>query len=623
VFHTPTPPWRRSGNLADPDLLYARKPGQRLRLRFEGSDRHGLRDAPPAPPDSCDVTLDGLGFRNPPGLEAARVVLVGDSFVEGLQVRDDELVSARLAERLGAPVANLGRTGYGPRQELAVLERYAAKFAPRTCVWFFYEGNDLQDLHEYDANQKNLRYILDERRAESGYGRSFVRNGLGFAIRNWLRPDPTRPAEAYTGLFSDRKVGRTPIYFGTGIQHGSGGPEFPRGKSDELKRVRGILADARALCRENGVELVVAFVPAKLRVYRDFCAFAPDSPCVAWPSDDLPGDFRRLVEGLGPDVGFVDLTGPFRASAEAGGLAYLPPATPWCGEGHRRAGAGGGAMADAQGSTPSTPIFPIFSTVRPAQGTVRLPRWTSSNTTQSTTRHRGHHGLRLHCTDSEGRVLCRLKDCSKRNSHSEFRTKYRLFTCAPVTARDVTAARRRRARGREGEDETDGEGGEGEGEDGEGDGEGDEGEGEGGEGEGEGGGEGAELQQRPACEPVVPESRNPEDCDDAASNALIYYIRSGGRRAQWNVAPGWAYNEIDAHVWTAQPFLQSRILPSQPAPPLPPAQPTDEEEEDEGGEEGEEEEDEEEGDEEEGEEDEIGDGDGGGESGDGEDMMEG
>ncbi len=337
VFTAPTPPWQRSGNRPDPDLIYVRRPHQKTRFRYDGAELYGLRGAKPWRRYNCELVTDANGFRNPSDVEQADVVVVGDSFIEGLHVEAEELMTARLAKLLGRSVVNLGRTGYGPQQEWNVLRRFGVPLRPSVCVWAFYEGNDLQDLHEYDANQKNLRYILDERRAESGYGRSFVRNSLGFAIRNWLRPEPTRPAEAHAGLFRDGEGGRTPIYFGTGIQHGTGGPEFPRGKSDELKRVRGILADARALCRENGVELVVAFVPAKLRVYRDFCAFAPDSPCVTWPSDDLPEDFRRLVEGLGPDVGFVDLTGPFRASAEAGGLAYLPDDTHWSEEGHRLA----------------------------------------------------------------------------------------------------------------------------------------------------------------------------------------------------------------------------------------------------------------------------------------------
>ena len=37
VFHTPTPPWKRPGNLPDGALLYVRKPNQWLRAPVPGS----------------------------------------------------------------------------------------------------------------------------------------------------------------------------------------------------------------------------------------------------------------------------------------------------------------------------------------------------------------------------------------------------------------------------------------------------------------------------------------------------------------------------------------------------------------------------------------------------------
>ncbi|AMV38530.1 hypothetical protein [Planctomyces sp. SH-PL62] len=72
VFHTPTPPWRRSGNLPDPDLLYARKPNQRLRLWFQGSDRHGLRDAPPRGPTPATPRSTAWASATPTGSRRRR-----------------------------------------------------------------------------------------------------------------------------------------------------------------------------------------------------------------------------------------------------------------------------------------------------------------------------------------------------------------------------------------------------------------------------------------------------------------------------------------------------------------------------------------------------------------------
>ncbi len=335
VFATPTPPWQRTGNRPDPDLIYVREGHQRTRFRYDGAELYGLRGAKPWQRYNCELALDADGFRNPTDADKADVIVVGDSFIEGLHVEAPELMTARLTEALGQRVVNLGRTGYGPQQERNVLVRHGLDLAPRTCVWAFYEGNDLQDLHEFDANQKNLKWILDDRRSRSFYSRCFLRNSLGFAIRRWLRPDPTRPAEAYAGRFTDRAGDDVTIYFSTGIQHGDGGPELPRGDSAELKRVEAILAEAHALCADRGIELVVAFIPAKFRVYHDLCQFTEDSPCRDWPIDDLPDVLGRAVAAISPEIGYVDLTRPLRDSARAGSLVYLPDDTHWSAQGHQ------------------------------------------------------------------------------------------------------------------------------------------------------------------------------------------------------------------------------------------------------------------------------------------------
>lgn len=325
VFHTPTPPWRRSGNLADPDLLFARKPGSRLTLRFQGSDLHGLRDAP-TDVYACDTTLDALGFRNPAGLDAAEVVLIGDSFVEGLQVADDELVSARLAERIGAPVANLGRTGYGPRQELAVLERYAAGFNPRACVWFFYEGNDLQDLGSYEAQRERVKALRPESFKRAWQARSFSRNAAGWLMRPGGRDGA--PARERAGLLADG----TAVYFSCGVHEGAPEAVAGRARPETTARLRDVFEEAAEASRARGMGLIVAFVPAKFRVYRDLCRFDDSSPCPSWPVDDLPTMVAGVARAAG--VEFLDLTPALKAAAESGPLVYLADDTHWSPEGH-------------------------------------------------------------------------------------------------------------------------------------------------------------------------------------------------------------------------------------------------------------------------------------------------
>lgn len=58
-------------------------------------------------PRAGSFSTDRFGFRNPQGIEQPRVVLLGDSFVAGAGVRDDQTLAAQLGRLLGEPVYSL------------------------------------------------------------------------------------------------------------------------------------------------------------------------------------------------------------------------------------------------------------------------------------------------------------------------------------------------------------------------------------------------------------------------------------------------------------------------------------------------------------------------------------
>lgn len=93
------------------------------------------------------------------------LVLVGDSFVEAIQVPLSEHVSTRLG------AAKLGTSGHGPLQELAALERARARgWRPARVVLVFTAANDLRNS------------LLEDRP---------IRTGLWLA--NWLLAKTCRP----------------------------------------------------------------------------------------------------------------------------------------------------------------------------------------------------------------------------------------------------------------------------------------------------------------------------------------------------------------------------------------------------------------------------------------------
>jgi len=132
--------------------------GTRLRPGFEGWWRKE---------GSAFVEINRHGFRHgdrepekPPG--TLRIAVLGDSFVEALQVPDDQTFCAALECELdecaalgGQPVEvlNFGVSGYGTAQELMMLRHYVWEYSPDIVVLVFFAANDVRnnsrDLEPY------------------------------------------------------------------------------------------------------------------------------------------------------------------------------------------------------------------------------------------------------------------------------------------------------------------------------------------------------------------------------------------------------------------------------------------------------------------------------------------
>ena len=161
-------------------------------------------------------TYDAYGYRNPRTVPRADVVLIGDSYVEGFNANDDEVVARKLEERLGRPVESMGVSGYGTLQNLIVLDKDAPKLDPKVAVFFFFEGNDLYD----DFRIEETWNYWDPDYSSSSLGmakfhtwkqRSFVRNFLGYAMR-WLDPIVPNHAPYAAPIASGPRKGETVLF---------------------------------------------------------------------------------------------------------------------------------------------------------------------------------------------------------------------------------------------------------------------------------------------------------------------------------------------------------------------------------------------------------------------------
>jgi hypothetical protein len=270
-----------------------------------------------------DVTYDHNGFRNMSDLESADMVVIGDSFVEGLTVPNPLLTTSLLAELQGQVVANLGQSAYGPQQELVVLKRYGLPLRPRTVIWMFFEGNDLEDVVTYHTATSTPSSFW-----RAFYLRSFTRNAakevkhIFFPI---AKPDGVKRSAAFQA--SDGK--KLTVYFAYPSPRLSG-PEL-----SALDETGSTIATAYKLSTAQNARFIFVFVPTKYRVFRDYCQFPPESECRTWVVNDLPERLKRTVSSISSDIGYLDLTFRLAENVKDGALPYYPDDDHWSPAGHK------------------------------------------------------------------------------------------------------------------------------------------------------------------------------------------------------------------------------------------------------------------------------------------------
>jgi len=139
------PPVLRSTPVEEAHAIYRSAPrpaitGKRVSSEFEYAFTHsaqGMRGP------------EEFAAMRPPGTKL-RVLVLGDSFTYGVGVADDEIFVDRLRRALpGVEFINAGCSGYGQREQLAILDQLGAALRPDLVVATFF-WNDLGDNFNKD-----------------------------------------------------------------------------------------------------------------------------------------------------------------------------------------------------------------------------------------------------------------------------------------------------------------------------------------------------------------------------------------------------------------------------------------------------------------------------------------
>lgn len=247
-----------------------------------------------------------------------RVLLLGDSFVEALQVPVEDNLAWRLEERLnrrGAArrfeVLNMGVSGYGTAGELLAYRRHGRRYHPDLVVLAFYPGNDVRNnsptlepvlVPEYDANGVPVRIVArpDPARASGGWFNRILFSSqlVQFTRRFVLTRQPALASFLVRcGVLRAAALRTAPARDGVPLDYWVYAREPAPEWQEAWRRTADLLAALRQDVRADGAELAVLVVGSREQVspdaWRDVVGANPAMRAVAW---DLEGPERRVLQ---------------------------------------------------------------------------------------------------------------------------------------------------------------------------------------------------------------------------------------------------------------------------------------------------------------------------------------
>ena len=215
---------------------------------------------------------DEHGFRNPSGIwnsAHADIAAVGQSFVQGYCVPDGSGF-VDLLRTHGLVVLNLGVSGQAALLQLAAIKEYLPRYAPKTVLWFFQEGIDLDDLYlEWtDPLYRPSRRYLEPTFSQHLLGRQpEIDDALRRMLSGIVTSERQAPPRVRGGSFVERSLDIAKLCElaqkgGTGLWHGLDKPQGASMLDEQLRELSNVLAQARTVTQSWGGTIYFVYLPS-------------------------------------------------------------------------------------------------------------------------------------------------------------------------------------------------------------------------------------------------------------------------------------------------------------------------------------------------------------------------
>jgi hypothetical protein len=294
-------------------------------------------------PWQADLATNALGFRDiPHGKKATgvmRVAVLGDSFVFGSGVKQDEVLTRRLAALLGPSfeVVNLGVPGYGTDQALLTLRRWGPLLSPDVVLAGFFWNDVMENASAEMYGMRKPRFLLE------GRGLALVPPGGKRNRGASARLDAALGTRFHLWSLARRAFGTTrdgvepeereerPVMVDLSLR------ASPPSREPEFALTWALLAALAREARALGATPLVFTVPPRFLV--DDAVKTKVLKIYGLGDDALDEDgFFRMKEACRRhDLPVVDLLSEFRDAARAGEALFLPTGIHWSAKGHELA----------------------------------------------------------------------------------------------------------------------------------------------------------------------------------------------------------------------------------------------------------------------------------------------
>ncbi len=246
------------------------------------------------------IRLNNWGFHDverSPRTERYRILALGDSFVEGLQVDVDELFTSRIESNLSrdgaaVEVVNAGMGGAGTAYEyLLYREFFLDRIEFDEVLLFYFDGNDLANNHPVLEREVNGNHVGGKPYVDPA-GRVYVRRRDGTLRQKILRWADRHSALSYTVHLAlyDLKTRFRRRALNTAGASGQADESLTAEWNEAVDGTLALLSRWHAELRGRGIGFSVVVLPASGR--------ASDT------GGDHKARFLRRLERLGASDGF-------------------------------------------------------------------------------------------------------------------------------------------------------------------------------------------------------------------------------------------------------------------------------------------------------------------------------